>query len=296
MVARTGLRTRTRVLLIGIVLVGLVSAAGCGPTSSSSAARPSSASASAVPGAAACQQVGSTNFDKTKFVLHAGLAFGGFHHFIYAPYKAGNLHGFAALAKTGLAGLFTVHELKLAKAGRRVLADAVPPRCPVRQGQRGDQQLDQPDQERQGEQPRHRGPEQRCQRGATRRTGWRGASARPGPERLAACLRREVTIEALLNGFGTTDHRRPYNSVDKWGYLYGPGRAGGSRLAQRTQTRSYEAARLPHPRPATEYLCISAPLPATAAHAEMSACFSRDSEVTRPRDNTAQRFFLRACS
>ncbi|MGH3805964.1 MAG: hypothetical protein ACRDRU_04860 [Pseudonocardiaceae bacterium] len=116
MVARTGLRTRTRVLLIGIVLVGLVSAAGCGPTSSSSAARPSSASASAVPGAAACQQVGSVNFDKTKFVLHAGLAFGGFHHFIYAPYKAGNLHGFAALAKTGLAGLFTVHELKLAKA------------------------------------------------------------------------------------------------------------------------------------------------------------------------------------
>jgi hypothetical protein len=112
MVARTGLRTCTRVLLIGIVLVGLVSAAGCGPASSSSAARPS---ASAVPGAA-CQQVGSVNFDKTKFVLHAGLAFGGFHHFIYAPYKAGNLHGFAALAKAGLAGLFTVHELKLAKA------------------------------------------------------------------------------------------------------------------------------------------------------------------------------------
>jgi hypothetical protein len=115
MVARTGLRTRTRVLLIGIVLVGLVSASGCGPTSSSSAAGPSSTNASAVPGAA-CQQVGSVNFDKTKFVLHAGLAFGAFHHFLYAPYKAGNLHGFAALAKAGLAGLFTVHELKVAKA------------------------------------------------------------------------------------------------------------------------------------------------------------------------------------
>jgi hypothetical protein len=110
MVARTGLRTRTRVLLIGIVLVGLVSAAGCGPSSSKSAT-----SASAVPGAA-CQQVGSVNFDKTKFVLHAGLAFGAFHHFIYAPYKASNLHGVVALAKAGLAGLFTVHELKLAKA------------------------------------------------------------------------------------------------------------------------------------------------------------------------------------
>jgi hypothetical protein len=108
MVARTGLRTRA--LLIGIVLVGLVSAAGCGPASSKSAAN-----APAVPGAA-CQQVGSVNFDKTKFVLHAGLAFGSFHHFIYRPYKAGNLHGLLTLAKAGLAGLFTVHELKLAKA------------------------------------------------------------------------------------------------------------------------------------------------------------------------------------
>ena len=110
MVTRAGVRTRARVLLIGIVLVGLVSVAGCGPGSSTSAA-----GASAVPGAA-CQQVGSVNFDKTKFVLHAGLAFGAFHHFIYAPYKAGGLHGFGALAKAGLAGLFSVHELKLAKA------------------------------------------------------------------------------------------------------------------------------------------------------------------------------------
>ena len=56
------------------------------------------------------------NFDKTKFVLHAGLAFGAFHHFIYNPYKAGSLHGVGATVKAGLAGLFTVHELKLAKA------------------------------------------------------------------------------------------------------------------------------------------------------------------------------------
>jgi hypothetical protein len=115
MVARAGVRTRVRVLLIGIVLVGLVPVAGCGPGSSTSAAGASAVGASAVPGAA-CQQVGSVNFDKTKFVLHAGLAFGAFHHFIYAPYKAGGLHGFGALAKAGLAGLFSVHELKLAKA------------------------------------------------------------------------------------------------------------------------------------------------------------------------------------
>lgn len=36
---------------------------------------------------------GSVNFDKTKFTLPAGLALGAFHHFIYAPYKAGNLRG-----------------------------------------------------------------------------------------------------------------------------------------------------------------------------------------------------------
>ncbi|MDT7558201.1 MAG: hypothetical protein QOI68_2671 [Pseudonocardiales bacterium] len=111
----TGLGRRTWALLIGVVLIALVAVTGCGPSSSNSAAASSSPSASAVAGAA-CQQVGSVSFDKTKFVLHAGLAFGAFHHWIYAPFKAGNLHGFGALAKAGLAGLFTVHELKLAKA------------------------------------------------------------------------------------------------------------------------------------------------------------------------------------
>jgi hypothetical protein len=106
-----GFGRRTRALLIGVVLIGLVSVAGCGPKAASAAAGPSE---SAVPGAA-CQQVGSVNFDKTKFVLHAGLAFGAFHHFIYKPYKAGGLKGFGPLAKAGLAGLFTVHELKVAK-------------------------------------------------------------------------------------------------------------------------------------------------------------------------------------
>ena len=115
MVFRTGLGTRPRVLLIGIVLVGLVTAAGCDRSSSSSAAGSASTGASAAPGTA-CQQVGSVTFDKTKFVLHAGLAFGAFHHFIYAPYKKGTLHGVGTLVKAGLAGLFTVHELKLAKA------------------------------------------------------------------------------------------------------------------------------------------------------------------------------------
>jgi hypothetical protein len=51
-------------------------------------------------------------------MLHAGLAFGAFHHFIYLPIKAGALkHPFLhklTLIKAGLAALFVYHELKLA--------------------------------------------------------------------------------------------------------------------------------------------------------------------------------------
>ena len=55
-----------------------------------------------------------------KFVLHAGLAFGAFHHFIYLPFKSGSLTkgGFfshkKALIAAALAGLFAYHEMKLA--------------------------------------------------------------------------------------------------------------------------------------------------------------------------------------
>ena len=108
MIVQTGFGTGARAFVIVMVLVGLVTA-GCGRKSSGSISMP------ATPGAA-CQHVGSVNFDKTKFVLHAGLGFGAFHHFIYAPYQAGTLHGVVALSKAGLAALFSVHEMKLAKA------------------------------------------------------------------------------------------------------------------------------------------------------------------------------------
>jgi hypothetical protein len=59
-----------------------------------------------------------TKFAKTKFLFHAGLALGAFHHWIYKPFKAGDLkHPLlhkVALIKAGLAGLFVYHELKLA--------------------------------------------------------------------------------------------------------------------------------------------------------------------------------------
>ena len=55
---------------------------------------------------------------KTKFVLHAGLAFGAFHRWIYKPFKAGYfahpLSHKVTLIKAGLATAFVVHELKLA--------------------------------------------------------------------------------------------------------------------------------------------------------------------------------------
>jgi hypothetical protein len=57
---------------------------------------------------------------KTKFVLHAALAFGAFHRWIYKPAKAGELsHPFRhplVAAKAALAAAFTYHELKLALA------------------------------------------------------------------------------------------------------------------------------------------------------------------------------------
>jgi hypothetical protein len=59
-----------------------------------------------------------TQFAKTKFVFHAGLAFGAFHHFIYTPFKAGQfnhpLSHKATVAKAALAAGFVYHELRLA--------------------------------------------------------------------------------------------------------------------------------------------------------------------------------------
>lgn len=99
---------RGRIVLLTLIAVLALGLAGCGKSSSSgsSTSTPQSSSQPA------------TSFAKTKFVLHAGLAFGAFHHFIYKPYKAGKLHGFG-LVKGGLAGLFAYHEVKLALTDAR---------------------------------------------------------------------------------------------------------------------------------------------------------------------------------
>jgi len=64
--------------------------------------------------------VGTKHFAKTRFLLHAGLGIGAFHHFVYEPFKAGKFKSGAkgrvkAMIIAGAATLFTYHELKTAK-------------------------------------------------------------------------------------------------------------------------------------------------------------------------------------
>ncbi len=111
--------------LSGLCALSLV-LVGCG---SPSASPPLGSSASS---AASCPQVQNASFDKTKFVFHAGLGFGAFHHFIYKPFKSGELSSgapgrFRHLAEAGVATAFTVHELRLAKQD----AEANPTLCKV---------------------------------------------------------------------------------------------------------------------------------------------------------------------
>lgn len=103
---------RSRLTLIAILSVLAVSLVGCGSSGSSSSGSGASA--------AAGSSTSTTHFAKTKFVLHAALAFGAFHRWIYKPAKAGELsHPFRhplTATKAALAAAFTYHELKLALA------------------------------------------------------------------------------------------------------------------------------------------------------------------------------------
>jgi hypothetical protein len=109
----------------GVALV-LVTAsfavAGCGSSGSGSSSSSSSGSSSATTAGSGSTTASVGHLPTAKFVLHAGLAFGAFHHYIYKPFRAGALTGGGlfkhklALLKAGLAGLFAYHELKLALA------------------------------------------------------------------------------------------------------------------------------------------------------------------------------------
>jgi hypothetical protein len=58
-------------------------------------------------------------FDKTRFVLHMGLAYYAFHHWVINVYKSGGFksgssHRVGNIVKAGIATLFAYHEVKTA--------------------------------------------------------------------------------------------------------------------------------------------------------------------------------------
>lgn len=119
------------------LVMGMVVLVGCGKSSTpATAAANVTSSVAAAAGAAAggagssagggsggttCPTSNTTNFAKSKFVLHVGLAAGTFHRYLYKPFKAGTFHKGASgrvssLIKGGATALFDEHELRLAIA------------------------------------------------------------------------------------------------------------------------------------------------------------------------------------
>jgi hypothetical protein len=103
-----------RALSVMLVL-GALAAAGCGSSSSSNSATTKAAATTAAANPA--------KLATASFVLHAGVAFGAFHRYIYAPLRAGELKNLRAhklvVAKATAAAFLVVHELKLATAVAR---------------------------------------------------------------------------------------------------------------------------------------------------------------------------------
>ncbi|MEU9889278.1 hypothetical protein [Sphaerisporangium sp. NPDC051011] len=84
----------------------------------------------------ACPTEGNTRpFAKTRFALHAGLALGAFHRYIYKPLRAGGFKEGAekrkrTFVKAAIAGAFALHELRVAKG----FAAANPTLCKAVEG------------------------------------------------------------------------------------------------------------------------------------------------------------------
>ncbi len=107
-----------KIALAGMLTLLMAFAAGCGSSSKSSSSSANGQSP-ATSQSAPSSTTAPTHFAKTKFALHAGLAFGAFHRYIYKPFKQGAfsggvLHHKAAVVKAALAAAFTYHEVKLA--------------------------------------------------------------------------------------------------------------------------------------------------------------------------------------
>jgi hypothetical protein len=110
-------------LIMWSVLALMAVGAGCGGSTPSTGGGTAAATSTAASSTATTPD--KIRLAKTKFVLHAGLAFGAFHRYIYKPWRNGtfaSVHGlkkFTTFGKAGLAGLFAYHELKLAMTDAR---------------------------------------------------------------------------------------------------------------------------------------------------------------------------------
>ena len=108
---------RSVALMAALALVVFL-AAGCKSSATSAAGSSPAATATASAAATSCPSK-ATGFAKTKFIAHAGLAFGASHRYIYDPYRAGTFrsgaHGrLTAFLKAALAALFVKREIRLA--------------------------------------------------------------------------------------------------------------------------------------------------------------------------------------
>jgi hypothetical protein len=108
---RSHCRRPALAVLVALALALALFGAGCASSGSTSSAGAASATST-------------THFAKTKFLLHAGLAFGAFHRYIYKPFKSGAFsgglfHHKLATIKAALAAAFAYHEVKLALTDAR---------------------------------------------------------------------------------------------------------------------------------------------------------------------------------
>jgi hypothetical protein len=112
---------RRTVCIVCLVLSGLFVMTACGKstTTPTTAGTGTSQTSTGVGQPTTCPSSNTKAFAKTKFVLHAGLAFGTFHRYIYKPYRAGTFksgaHGrITAFIKAGATALFIKREVRLA--------------------------------------------------------------------------------------------------------------------------------------------------------------------------------------
>jgi len=185
---------RRTITILAIAALALLGLGACGSSKSSSSGGGSNASQSSGAGQASTtpsgQPAGSSDrkvrLAKTKFVLHAGLAFGAFHRYIYKPFRSGRFAGGGRVRKSVIvvkgaaAGLFAYHEVKLALTDAHsspLLSKLVSPLTALSSGLQGiaDPTVQQPN--------RLRSPAERSQRSAGERSD---ATRQPAARRIGA--------------------------------------------------------------------------------------------------------------